>query len=211
MGRYYWSKKEEADGLKKIEIWWLKKEGFLEGWRSSAMKWSRNGEETGSIGVEVSLVGDLRKYYRGELPGEPNMRLHYTQTDRTTGEKKDFDYKVPLKTTPCYFGGRRYWFICPLSINGIYCGKRVGVLYKGGDYFGCRQCYNLTYNSRNLGGFLKRAGQIISIPKLEELENKIKRKYYAGKMTRKYDAYLKKKEKSIWQMMIISRALYRHR
>jgi len=45
------------------------------------------------------------------------------------------------------FGGVRYWFICPLVINGRPCGRRVGKLYlpPGGKYFGCRHCYNLTY------------------------------------------------------------------
>lgn len=207
MGRYYWSKKEEADSLKKIEIWWLKKEGFLKGWRSSTMKWSRNGEERGSIGIEVSLVGDLRKYYRGEPSGEPDMRLNYTQTDRTTGEKKDFDYKIPLTTTPCSYGGVRYWFICPLSIDGIYCGRRVGVLYKSGDYFACRHCYNLTYNSRNLGGISKMVGQMISDPELDRLKSEVKRKYYAGKMTKKYRGYLKKQDKSMYQLRVMVRTL----
>lgn len=209
MGRWNYSNRQEADGLKKIEIRWLKKEGFLAGWRSSTMKWSRNGEERGSIGIEVSLVGDLRGYYLGKPSGEPNMRLYYTQTDRTTEEKKDFDYKVPLTTTPCHFGGKRYWFICSLSVSGRYCGRRVGVLYKDGDYFGCRHCYNLTYNSRNLSGFSKRAGQIIGEPDLERLESELKRKFYAGKMTRRYKSYLKKQNKSLLQLQMVVNSLGR--
>ena len=46
----------------------------------------------------------------------------------------------------CNFGGYRWWFICPLVVNGNVCGRRVGALYLGGEeYFGCRHCYNLTY------------------------------------------------------------------
>lgn len=68
-----------------------------------------------------------------------------------TGEKTDLDYKIQLATTPCHFGGVRYWFICPLAKNGRYCGRRTGTLYlaSGGKYFGCRDCYNLSYESRN--------------------------------------------------------------
>ncbi|MFH1067896.1 MAG: hypothetical protein V1746_08355 [bacterium] len=72
----------------------------------------------------------------------------YTRTDTRTGEKSALDYKVRLVWTPCRFGGRRWWFICPLVINEKACNRRVGVLYLGnGKYFGCRHCYNLTYTS----------------------------------------------------------------
>ena len=57
------------------------------------------------------------------------VKFNYTVTDRNTGEKTDYDYKVQLTTTPCNLGGVRYWFICPLSKNGVYCGRRVAKLY----------------------------------------------------------------------------------
>lgn len=62
-------------------------------------------EEKGSIGIAVSTT-DSEKY----------ARFYYTVTDRSSGEETDYDYKVNLTTTPCNFGGVRYWFICPLSI-----------------------------------------------------------------------------------------------
>jgi hypothetical protein len=42
---------------------------------------------------------------------------------------------------------RRYWFICPLKV----CGRMTAKLYlpNGASYFGCRKCYNLTYESCN--------------------------------------------------------------
>jgi len=200
MGRWSYSGRQEADSLKKVEIYWLKKYGYLQGWKSGGIEWTSGWSDSkSSISIEVSIIGDLRKYYAGEQSGEEYIRFQYTQTDRN-GEKKDFDYKVPLTTTPCNFGGLRYWFICPLSVNGNYCGRRVGVLYKGGDYFGCRHCYNLTYESRNLSGISKVAGKVISIPELERLEKETKRRIYAGKMTRKYKNYLKKENKSHYQL-----------
>ena len=59
------------------------------------------------------------------------------------------NYRVELTTTPCNFAGKRYWFICPLVVDGIPCRRRVGKLYlpPGEIYFGCRKCYNLTYRS----------------------------------------------------------------
>lgn len=130
--------KTEADSLKKIEIWWLKKHGYLIGWKGGSIRWTHrpSGYES-SVGIGVSTFGE-----------DQSIRIYYTQTEED-GTKKDFDYKIPLTTTPCYLGGYRYWFNCPWYANKIYCGKRVGVLYKGGDYFACRHCYNLSYASRN--------------------------------------------------------------
>lgn len=196
MGRYCWSKKEEADSLKKIAIWWLKKNGFLDGgWRAGGIKWE-NSWTGAESSVDISVVISS---------GDQYLRISYTKTTQD-GNSEDFDYEIPLTTTPCYFGGKRYWFICPWYTNGKYCGRRVGVLYLGGKYFACRHCYNLTYNSRNLGGIFKIAGQTISIPELEKLESEVKRKFYAGRMTRKYRRYLKKQDKSLYQLQVIARA-----
>jgi hypothetical protein len=54
-------------------------------------------------------------------------------TDRNTGKKTYFDYKFEPETTPCNLGGVRWWFICPLSRNGVYGG---------------RHCHDLSYESR---------------------------------------------------------------
>lgn len=193
MGRYYWSKKEEADSLKQVSVVFLNKYGyFSSGWKSGTITWSRNREKTGNISIQSSI--DVYEQY---------IRFIYTQTDNYSGEKTDLDYKIPLTTTPCYFGGKRYWFACPWYASGRYCGRRVGVLYLSGKCFACRHCNNLTYNSRNLSGFSKIAGQVISEPYLEELRQQIKRESYAGKMTRKFKRYLKKQRKAFFQLQTI--------
>lgn len=197
MGRYYYSKKEEADSLKQVNVFFFRKHKYFNsGYIGGRIIWSRNGEEVGSISVQSSI--DM---------GEDYVRLIYTQTDRETGDKKDFDYKVYLTTTPCYFGGKRYWFLCPAYRSGIYCGKRVGTLYKSGDYFACRHCYDLSYNSRNLGGLFKAMGQVVSEPDLEKLYLSIKTKYYKGKMTKRYKKYLKKSRQADIQMFTVARGL----
>lgn len=197
MGRYYYDQRQEADSLKKIQTWFLKKHGYFEGgWKSGTITWTNNWGDKSSIGIQSSIFGE-----------ENYIQVTYTQTDRDTGEKKDFDQKYPLTTTDCYFGGKRYWFICSVYKSGVYCGRRVAVLYKGGDYFACRHCYELSYNSRNLGGISKAAGQVISIPELEKLESEVKRKYYAGKMTRKYTRFLRKQRQSFFQLKIMVEGL----
>ena len=190
--------RQEADYLNKVEIWWLNKYGYLQGWKSGGIKWRHgwSGNES-SIGIEGNTLGD-----------EKYVRFFYTIT-RHDGEKKQMDYKISLTTTPCNYGGLRYWYICPLSVNGRYCGRRVGTLYNGGDYYGCRHCYNLTYNSRNLSGVSKVAGQVISMPELDKLESEVKRQHYAGKMTRRYRSYLRKQEKSLHQLQVMVGAFSR--
>lgn len=196
MGRWFFSSRQEADHLNKIKIWWLKKQGFLCGWKSGGIEWSNGFSGKSSIDIEVSLVGDLsqkeerEKYLNTDDDSSLNkyVRLRYAQTNRN-GEKKSFNYKVQLTTTPCYYGGVRYWFICPLG-----CGRRVGVLYGGGDYFGCRHCYNLTYSSRNENLRIKYdpTFRFLSLVKrLEELEQTIKRRVYAGNPTKKQREYLR--------------------
>ncbi len=77
------------------------------------------------------------------------VRLTYTVTNRLSGEKAQLDYSVEITSTRCHFGGRRFWFHCPIVKDGTPCHRRVGKLYlpPGARYFGCRICYDLTYES----------------------------------------------------------------
>lgn len=186
--------KDEADGFKKLEVSFLRKNGYFKsGWKYGTVTWSRNGQETGNISIQ-SCINSQEQY----------IRLIYTSTDKTSGKKTECNYKVPLVTTPCYFGGKRYWFKCSLSKNTVYCGRRVGVLYSASTYFACRHCYDLTYASRNLSGISKMSGTIVSEPELEEMYASIKSETYAGKPTRRYKRYLKKlvKSRRQWAFMI---------
>lgn len=61
----------------------------------------------------------------------------------------DVRLPVRLQPTPTQFGGRRWWFTCPLLAGERACKRRVGKLYlpPGQKFFGCRQCHDLTYQS----------------------------------------------------------------
>ncbi len=185
MGRYYFDAKTTVEQATQLSIFKLREFGLLRGYAATTLTWTRrlSGRKS-SIGIIVNVMD------------EPYVKVNYTVTDRNTGEKTDYDYKINLTTTPCYFGGVRYWFICPLIKNGVYCGRRTGTLYlaSGGNYFGCRHCYDLSYESRNETR-LGRWGQIGYVLKadrqIEELRGQIKRDFYAGKPTRKYRKLLK--------------------
>jgi hypothetical protein len=74
----------------------------------------------------------------------PTITLHYRWRDT-----EDVRILICLDTTPTQFGGKRWWFTCPLISRGVACYRRVGKLYlpPGAKYFGCRKCHDLTYRS----------------------------------------------------------------
>jgi len=191
--------KTEADSLNQLDVNWLVRRKIIENHRfcSQQITWThRPSGKQSSIGVQSSLID-----------GEGYIKLSYTVTDRFDDTSEKIDYSVPLTSTPCHFGGHRYWFICPLSRNGIYCGRRVAKLYFVDKYFGCRYCHDLTYASRKLSGKWKIIGNVISEPDLEEMENHIKLKYYSGKITKRYKGFLRKQDKSIFQMGVAAQLL----
>lgn len=165
--------KTEADDLLSLDVYWLNKHGYLRGFKSGGIEWS-NGFGKNSIGITAST------------PDDPYIHLRYTQSDSISGEKKNIQYKVRLTTTPCNFGGVRYWFLCPLFVDGVLCGRRVGTLYKNGDYFGCRHCHDLTYSSKLRSGGLHSLVEFVVLKhKIEQIKKDMKRRYYAGKPTKK--------------------------
>lgn len=125
--------------------------GFAERvpWKGQ-ITWSnvRTGEETDSIGFQF-------KPLEGEHGPPARLRLYYTIRRRQgpfsgdEEETRDIDYWIDLETTPCNFGGERWWFRCPLVRSGVPCKRRCFKLYcpPGGDYYGCRECYDLSYRS----------------------------------------------------------------
>ena len=67
-----------------------------------------------------------------------HVRLLYTWTPYGHAAIQ-FDYRVWIERTPCYYGGCRVWFRCPR------CEHRCAVLYglASDGRFGCRQCMRL--------------------------------------------------------------------
>ena len=132
-GRWGWgSKKIQVEECYKWSIFSLKP--YLIPGFSGVSRWMRGEQESGKISFRV--VGD-------EKPTA--IRLIYT-IGAKSGNPEDFNYPVELTTTSLPWGGIRYWFVCPLQ----GCNRRVGCLYlpPNGKYFGCRHCYDLSYESQ---------------------------------------------------------------
>ena len=93
----------------------------------------------GSWGKRTSIIVFVRPPER--------IALLYKLTRGINGEIGKYAYYVYLDTTPCYFGNKRWWFLCPV------CNRRCRVLYLPGwaTHFACRICHDLTYESRQEG------------------------------------------------------------
>jgi hypothetical protein len=91
------------------------------------------GEKTASVGFEAQL-GDESGY----------VRLHWTSTDRWSGEKRQCENRIVLTTRAQPFGGRRWFFVCPRT------GECVAKLHlpSGASTFASRKAYRLGYRSQ---------------------------------------------------------------
>jgi hypothetical protein len=95
---------------------------------------------------QSAQVGEDDDAFAGEwIFGDDCVTLEWTR------DGQRWSQIVRLTWSPCRYGGRRTWLICP------QCGRRAGKLYlptviyrNGGrvNRFACRHCYHLTYEQR---------------------------------------------------------------
>lgn len=153
-----------ADEVRSIDLADLSRWGYLKQWQKtrSTVSW-QNARKSAVIEIHMGKF-------------DAHMMLEYEYY----GEL--LRYRVNMTHTPCQYGARRWWFRCPL------CASRVRILYGPDRYFGCRKCYHLWYTSQRndrLFGLWDR------LKKADFLEERIKRKWYAGQPTRQYRRVLK--------------------
>ena len=116
---------------------------YLRNSTTVTVRWSSNGQTTGHVEADIRRDHVTLRYLWSEI--------------------EDIKQRVPLIWTPCRFGGERAWFICDVSTDGRYCGRRVTKLYGAGKWFACRRCYELHYacQSEGLGDRCIRAARTI--------------------------------------------------
>ena len=165
------------DDLKTISISFLKQDGFLQPNQSKSgmIRWSSNGEPTGSITITVHA----------------QMNLSYIQLDYTCN-KEPISYQVKLISKPSNIGkGIIWYFVCPSTQK--HCRK----LYLGSTYFLHRSAVQGFYEkqmkskkSRSLSNLWSKCFQMDDL--FEQIHKKHFKKYYAGKPTKKYLRLMKK-------------------
>jgi len=99
---------------------------------------SNSGNHGGKRITSDMQALDVRKLLRAgqiqaERFGTEGAVLTYRGTSQT----------LRLAWTPCHYGGKRAWWLCPIP----GCGRRVAVLYAG-SVLACRHCHQLAYKSQ---------------------------------------------------------------
>ena len=110
-----------------LDIRWMERHGLLAPGGSRRWQWGRG---------EVPAVEILMQVK------EPGLWVSYQDMNRAN-EVQAVRYAIAVAWTPCHFGGRRPWLLCPVAT----CQRRVAVLY-GGPVFACRHCLDLVYPSQ---------------------------------------------------------------
>jgi hypothetical protein len=178
MGREHsWNKKGIVDDYQRVDLAQIKRAGV---YSDMTISWGVNRESS------IGLILDTEQM---------TARFRYRQLNKVEDTSEDFDYTIPLDSTPCHFGGFRYWFKCQaITPDGTICNRRVRALLNGGRYYVCRHCLNLSYQSKQ--------ETRSSIPEFQALRYLIKREQkmekllpikkitHKGKYTKRYQKYL---------------------
>jgi hypothetical protein len=155
-----------------IDISKLKGWGYLdpEQIKSCTLNWSRNGNPTGSISIQVNTHSE-----------QPYIELDYKYRDEPR------NYKVRLVSIPSNLGkGLIWYFLCPQT------KKRCRKLYSIGGYFLHREAfkgcmYETQTQSKKYRQLDKILGAYLKSDNLySELYKKNFKKTYAGKPTKRY-------------------------
>ena len=116
--------KRTTNNMTGLDIRKVHRAGRLKAGESCTWSWTWGIDSVARINLQV---------------GDDVVTLRYRVTD-PFGESREYSYPVRIEWTPCNYGGRRAWWLCP------DCGRRVAVLY-GGRRYACRHCHDLTYKS----------------------------------------------------------------
>lgn len=110
--------------------------------------WTTGGEPEPRAHAVVTLT--LHVHH-----GTARLQFDIDQPSHRTGPR---DQTVRLETTPCRFGGLRWWWVCPAT------GRRCATLYlpNGGDLFLSRGrgAYPLAYASQNESPMARSHGRL---------------------------------------------------
>lgn len=95
---------------------------------SQTISWSTNGRVNSSISYTINTAAVPYHIELSYCRGETN-----------------FKYNIELTTSTPHYGGKRWWFICPIT------KERCGVLYlpPHSTYFASRKGHNIAYTSQN--------------------------------------------------------------
>jgi hypothetical protein len=114
------------------------KGALVPGWHEGSFSWRSGAETLATVRCGLSTYSDATG----------TLWLRYVV------DGKSMHYTITLVSTVPHYGGRRWWFICPIE------KIRVSKLYlpPGATRFASRKAYNLTYRSVQESGWRLRRG-----------------------------------------------------
>jgi hypothetical protein len=140
-GRWTWHRKARTvEASRTLDIGLVTRGRTPAAGQSGTLTWSRGDTIAASVGYTVLSRAEVLI-----------LRLNYSWTPHAPGSApQTVTLDIPLVSRSIPRGGRRWWGVCPLAVNGVRCRRRVGKLYlpPGHHLFGCRDCHQLTYGSR---------------------------------------------------------------
>jgi hypothetical protein len=139
-GGHNWKGSGTIEGTRSLDVMKLARAGYLSDARFGGWQWAYGDGTNARIGLQGGRH-EIILDYRIRSNGEDWQSVRQT---------------VPIRWTPCRFGGKRPWFVCDVHANGVYCGRQVARLYGGTRLFACRYCYRLGYAVQR-GGPMDRA------------------------------------------------------
>lgn len=158
----------ESERLHYISVANINKDGLFRNGTCFTIRSSSYGREL-LTGVCVYICEPVDRY----------LTLNYS-----INNKEDDRYQnIGLTYTKCYFGGKRWWMLCP------YCHRRIGKLYLLRGYYACRHCHKLTYKSRlenPRAALMPIFSAYDKEIKADELMQSMRTKYYRGVPTKKF-------------------------
>ncbi len=128
-GRYRVRNRGTVDAALRLDLRVMRWQGFLVpgATTSGVQRWTRAGEEAGSVRVKVDLT-------------DPNAGVVVVRFN-LNGDPRE--QEIRLASRAMRYGGRRYYFLCPKH------GRRCEVLPMVGGVFASRQAGRLTYQSQS--------------------------------------------------------------
>ncbi len=94
--RSSYSGKEETNDSMPLDIRKIARKGLLVPGNGFSWQWLVNDRQVAGITIRVNSLESIALSYRMKSTGEM------------------VEQRVQTQTTPCYLGGQRHWFTCPM-------------------------------------------------------------------------------------------------
>jgi hypothetical protein len=119
----------------------------------SVSKLSRDGLLEPGTAVRLYFSDSFRGHrYASVRLTVPRKEGHQTMIVNDEWNGAGNSVRIRLEKTQPNFGGHRWWFTCPMVVDGSPCDRRCCKLLFRGRNLGCRQCLDLAYwSSQNSG------------------------------------------------------------